>query len=161
MTLPRFSAAAGLARAAHRSVHRWRADEGAAATVEFAIVVPILLMLVMGIIDFGRMLAVAASLSAAVRDGARQAAVSSDLTDNTQVTAVKARVTSSFDAIGGAAIGAGGGGKLTVSPPDGSGNVSVTVSGYQYVPITPIASLIDMGTVTLNRTATFRWERAL
>lgn len=129
--------------------------------VEFAIVVPILLVLVMGIIDFGRTLAVAASLSAAVRDGARQAAASSDLTNTAQVTAVKARVTKSFDPLGGATIGAVGGGTISVVPPDANGNVSVKVSGYKYAPITPIAALIGMGTITLNRTATFRWERAL
>lgn len=139
---------------------RWCADEQGAAIVEFAIVVPILLVLVMGIIDFGRMLAVAASLSAAVRDGARQAAASSDLTDQAQVTAIKTRVTTSFDPFGGAAIGTSGGGTLFVTAPDASGTVSVTVRGYEYAPITPIAALIGMGTVTLNRTATFRWERA-
>lgn len=148
-------------RAAPRWLYRWLADERGAALVEFAIVVPILLVLVMGIIDFGRMLAVAASLSAAVRDGARMAAASGDLTDNTQVTAVRTRVASAFDAFGGAAIGTTGGGTLTVKAPDANGNVSVSVTGYKYAPITPIAALIGMSTVTFSRTATFRWERAL
>lgn len=149
-----------LGRPVPRWLRRWCADERGAAIVEFAIVVPILLVLVMGIIDFGRMLAVAASLSAAVRDGARMAAASSDLTNTAQVTAVKTRVKSAFDPFGGAAIGASGGGTVSVTAPDASGNVAVSVTGYEYAPITPIAALIGMGTVTFSRTATFRWERA-
>lgn len=147
------------------SGHRpnWRralADEQGAAVVEFAIVVPILLVLVMAIIDFGRMMAVAASLAAAVREGGRQAATATDLSDPTQVSAIRSRVTSAFQSLGGPAIGAAGGGTLTVaSVADASGNVAVSVNGYTYRCITPIATMIGMGTVTFNRTATFRWER--
>lgn len=146
---------------APRRLRRWCADERGAAMVEFAIVVPILLVLVMGIIDFGRMLAVAASLSSAVREGARQAAASSNLNEVAQVTAVKERVTRAFDPFGGAAIGAANGGTIAVTTPDANGDVSVTVSGYRYAPITPIAALMGLRTVTFSRTATFRWERAL
>lgn len=51
-----------------------RRDRGAAA-VEFALVVPMLLLLVFGIIDFGRMLNVKITLTQAAREGARAAAV--------------------------------------------------------------------------------------
>ncbi|WP_344125586.1 TadE family protein [Luedemannella flava] len=56
-------------------VHR-RRDRGAAA-VEFALVLPVLLILVFGIIDFGRMLNAKITLTQAAREGARAAAVSS------------------------------------------------------------------------------------
>lgn len=139
------------------SFRRLARDEHGAAVVEFAIVVPMLLILVMGIIDFGRMYAVAASLQAAVRDGARQGAMSSDLTDATQLGAVKTRVVNAFQPIGGSALTTA---SVSVTV-DASQNVVVTVSNYTYRPITPIATLIGMGTVTLTRTATFRWERSL
>jgi len=49
-------------------------DRGAAA-VEFAIVFPLLLLIVFGIIDFGRLLNAQITLTQAARDGARLAAV--------------------------------------------------------------------------------------
>jgi TadE-like protein len=57
-----------------------RAEEGQ-AMVEFALVLPILLMIVMGIIQFGILFNNYVTLTDAVRAGARQAAVSRDLPD--------------------------------------------------------------------------------
>jgi Flp pilus assembly protein TadG len=51
-----------------------RRDRGAAA-VEMALVLPILLLLVFGIIDFGRMLHTQIQLSEAAREGARAATI--------------------------------------------------------------------------------------
>jgi len=51
-------------------------DRGAAA-VEFALVMPILLLFVLGIIDFGRLWFTQISLSQAAREGARQEALGS------------------------------------------------------------------------------------
>lgn len=51
-----------------------RSDNGAAA-VEFAIVAVLLLLLIMGIIDFGRLLFVQQSVKSASREGARVAVV--------------------------------------------------------------------------------------
>jgi Flp pilus assembly protein TadG len=48
-----------------------RHDVRGAAAVEFAIVLPLVLLLVCGIVDFGRMLNVQITLSAAAREGAR------------------------------------------------------------------------------------------
>ncbi len=56
---------------------RQRSDRGAAA-VEFALVVPILLLLVFGIAEFGRAYQVQTSLSAAARHGARIMALQND-----------------------------------------------------------------------------------
>lgn len=138
-----------------RALRRWSRDEQGAAVVEFAIVVPVLLVLLFGIIDFGRMMAVGASLASAVRDGGRQAAVSTDLTDATQISAVKTRVINAFQPIGGAPLASG---NIAVNI-DASYNVTVKVTGYTYRPITPIAGMIGMGTVTFTRAAVFRWER--
>lgn len=138
-----------------RAAARWGADERGAAVIEFAIVVPVLLTLVMAILDFGRMIAVAASLAAAVRDGARQGATVTDFADATQVSAVRTRVVNAFQAFGGAPLSAS---SVAVTL-DGNYNVNVSVSGYTYRPITPIASMIGLGTITLTRTAVFRWER--
>ncbi len=142
-------------RRVRASLRRFARGEGGAAVVEFAIVVPVLLTLVMGIIDFGRMYAVAASLAAAARDGARTAAALSDPADATQAGGVRSRVVSLFQPMGGAALSTA---SVAVTLDASRTWVTVTVSGYRYVPVTPIARLIGMGTVTLTRTASFRWE---
>jgi Flp pilus assembly protein TadG len=54
-------------------------DRGAAA-VEFALVVPILLTLVIGIIEFGRAYNIQTTLSNAARDGVRVMALQNDVT---------------------------------------------------------------------------------
>jgi Flp pilus assembly protein TadG len=56
---------------------RPRRDRGAAA-VEFAILLVVLLLIIMAIIDFGRMLYVKQGVSAASREAARMAVVTSD-----------------------------------------------------------------------------------
>ena len=69
-----------------------RRNEKGQAMVEFAIVAPILLLLVFGIVQFGILFNNYLTLTDAVRTGARQAAVSRTLSD--PVTTTKNRVTS-------------------------------------------------------------------
>ncbi|WP_342672578.1 TadE family protein [Micromonospora mirobrigensis] len=56
---------------------RCRADQGAAA-VEMALVLPLLLLLVFGIIDFGRLLNQQITVTEAAREGARVASFGGD-----------------------------------------------------------------------------------
>jgi Flp pilus assembly protein TadG len=67
-----------------------RRQEGQ-ALVEFAFVVPVLLLLVLGIIQFGILFNNYITLTDAVRAGARQAAVSRTLPNPTQVTSDRVR----------------------------------------------------------------------
>jgi Flp pilus assembly protein TadG len=57
---------------------RFRRDESGIALLEFALFVSVLLMLVFGIIDFGRALFTANNLVAAAREGARYGAALPD-----------------------------------------------------------------------------------
>src|SRR5206468_2029837 len=50
-----------------------RRKRGAAAAVEFALVAPVLLLFVLGIIEFGRLMMVEQILTNAAREGARRA----------------------------------------------------------------------------------------
>lgn len=140
-----------------RSLDRFRRDERGAAAVEFALVVPILLVLVLGIVDFGRLLFIANSLTAAVREGGRELATLPTLADATRRAAIQARVVAAFQPFGGPALTPA---QVVLSTaPDASGAVSVRVASYSYAPITPVFRLIGHGTVTLSRQAVFRWER--
>jgi len=65
---------AGKLPAASRRRHQGHLDRGAAA-VEMALVMPLLILMVMGIIDFGRIFNGEIQLSQAAREGARIAAL--------------------------------------------------------------------------------------
>ena len=66
-----------LGPATHRARrgHRVRDTDRGAAAVEFALLLPLLLLLVFGIIDFGRALNAQITLTQAAREGARLAAL--------------------------------------------------------------------------------------
>lgn len=61
-------------------MNRWLSERGAAA-VEFALVLPILLTLVLGTIEFGRAYNVQISLTHAAREAARSMAISNNWTN--------------------------------------------------------------------------------
>ena len=61
------------------SVKRRCHDSGAAA-VEFALLAPVLLLLLIGIVEFGRVYNAQVTVTAAAREGAREMAVRNDLT---------------------------------------------------------------------------------
>lgn len=60
--------------------------ETGAAAVEFALIVPVLLLLLLGIVEFGRVFNAQISLSAAAREGARAAALGVDVDAVKQLT---------------------------------------------------------------------------
>jgi Flp pilus assembly protein TadG len=90
-----------------RRRHEGHLDRGAAA-VEMAFVLPVLLFLLMGIIDFGRMFNAQIQLSQAAREGVRLASLNSGATlanqqsdVNNGNTAIAFRVTSASAALPG------------------------------------------------------------
>lgn len=54
--------------------------DGGAAVLEFALIVPLMLIMLVGIIEFGRAYSVVISLQGAVREGARSLALGEDST---------------------------------------------------------------------------------
>ncbi|SRR6266567_6634275 len=106
-------------------------DRGAAA-VEFALMLPLLLLLLFGIIDFGRALNAQVTITQAAREGARLAALNQpNVTGRTQASAT----------------GLSGVGVAIVSAcPPGSGptaNADVKVS-YSFTFITPIGAIAKL-----------------
>ena len=79
-------------------LHRLRADTGSSA-VEFALVVPLLVLLVVGIVEFGRGYNVQNTLSAASREAVRAVALSS--ASSSPLAVATAAVTSNTSTVSG------------------------------------------------------------
>lgn len=119
------------------------------ATVEFALVLPILLLLMFGIIDFGRVLNEYLVVTAAAREGARSAAVlSSDATVDSTVR----QAASSLNTGGNALV-------ITILPADRVSGTQVTVSVSHNVRIfTPLMQEFLPDPFTVTGTAVMRVE---
>lgn len=139
---------------------RNRRSETGSAMVEFAMVLPIFLLIAWCVIDFARAFYTSNSLSAAVREGARTAAVGNYF-DGTPadsaagVAAAKDRVIQTFNSFGGPAITPD---SIKVELYETLGKVTVKVKGYVWSTTTPI-NVINGGQVIMTKTATFRLER--
>ena len=135
-------------------------SERGAALVEFALVVPFLMLIMCATIDFGLAVYTLNNLTAAVREGGRFASSripapgANDIDvqnrvynyisqmNNNGMTQVQVRAT------------------ITNTAMDANGNITVKITGYKYKPFTPLAPLLNLGVITLNRTAIFRSEMA-
>jgi Flp pilus assembly protein TadG len=126
-----------------------RRGEKGAAIVEFALVVPLLLLLLWGIVDIGRAFYTLNNLASAVREGARTAAVmATDPTIAANKTLIKTAVTTAFTPIG---------------PPLKPESVFVTLANRQVTVKAsyPFAPLVLVGwTFPVVRSTIFRWEQA-
>ena len=135
-------------------------SERGAALVEFALVVPFLMLIMCATIDFGLAVYTLNNLTAAVREGGRFASSRipppgvNDLAvqdrvygyisqmNNNGMTQAQVRAT------------------ITNTAMDADGNITVKITGYLYKPFTPLAPLLNLGVISLNRTAIFRSEMA-
>ena len=136
-------------------------SERAAALVEFAIVLPILLLIVFGIVDFGRALYTANNLTSAVREGARLAStqISPDPTVAASKTAVTNAVKAYTTAIDANAPVPTVAEAFSGAPPNLQ-SITVSITAYPFTPITPLAGIVGLGTISMSPAATFRWEGA-
>ena len=134
-----------------RRLARSAARDRGAAAVEFALLLPVLLLLVFGIIDFGRALNAQITLTQAAREGARIAALGeSNVVSGTQAAAtglspVAVSVTS-------CPVGAG------------PGVNAVVQASYTFSFITPVSAIAHMfgsgfgSTMTLTATGVMACE---
>ena len=119
-------------------------DERGAVMVELAIVLPLLIMLLMGIIEFGRAYNTQISLQAAAREGARELALGkSDVEARVRSAALPVAVDSITHSAPCSATG------------DGQATVEVKVKNeFTFrIPFVP-----DLGAKTLSATAVMRCE---
>ncbi|MEO8193401.1 MAG: TadE family protein [Gemmatimonadales bacterium] len=144
-------------------VRRWKSERGN-VMVEFAMVLPIFLLVVWGVVDFARAFYTSNSLATAVREGARFAAVrewKSPAATAAQIAAsrdsVKMKVKASFIPFGGPAIDTT---KVVVTFSDAQGTVTVEDTAYDWTTSTPL-NVIPGGTIKMKKKAVFRWERQI
>ena len=135
----------------------FRHSESGAALVEFAIVLPVLLLLAFGIVDLGRLLYTYNNLTSAVREGARLASVQQDPTTGVSKAAVRDTVLRYAHSFGGNATPT-----VTVTPdaaPPNTQFVTVTITSYPFTWITPLPALASLASVNWTwPSAAYRWE---
>jgi hypothetical protein len=128
-----------------------RRSERGQSLVEFAFVIPLLVILVFGIIDFGMALRAYITVTQATREGARYASVgneagtfsaggSGDCNGSTTTTAV-GRVCSALNGLNLTDVTS-----VSVSYPDGklSGESVRVQASYRYEYITPVRTLVNV-----------------
>jgi Flp pilus assembly pilin Flp len=131
-------------------------DEEGAAIVEFALVMPILALIIFGIIDFGRAFYTVNNIISAVREGARYGAILAAPTSDAGKTEIYDRVRNVSRPFGGDTLE----NKYIKIEFDGE-LVTVRVDSFPFQPLTPIAGALGVGTWPITRQATFRWERGI
>ena len=150
---------------ARRIARRFTRSERGAALIEFALVLPLLLVLVSGIIDFGRALFMLNNLTNSARAGARFAAAkaTSDVETAAFQDSVRTFVRdyiiameSDAPAVTNDMIGI----TLTPNGPQPQ-TIAVTIQDYPFNAITPLPALVGMDDLSMPAvTVTFRWEGA-
>lgn len=137
-------------------------DERGAALVEFALVLPLLLVVVLGMLDFGKVFNYWIDATHLANEGARWAVVNQNPgTGNLQEYIQGQANTLELRDGGTASVPAGDEAEVCISFPNGSSNVGdpvhVTVTAtYHWLPF--IGNRIDSAAVTITGSATMRLE---
>ena len=130
---------------------RFARSERGAAMVEMALVLPIIILLFLGMIDFGRAFFLYNNLTNAAREGARFGAAQTSPVDTVQIrTRVEQRI-QDFSGVAAATNKV----KVTVSSLTNPSDIKVEVVNYPFTPITPLPMVSSL---VLNVKAVFRWE---
>jgi Flp pilus assembly protein TadG len=137
-------------------------DERGAALVEFALVLPLLLILVFGMLEFGKAFNYWIDTTHLANEGARWAVVNYNPGAGTLQEYVKGQANTVELRDGGtSSIPAGDEAEVCISFPNGSANVGdpvhVTVTAtYHWIPF--VADRISSANVTISGSATMRLE---
>jgi len=144
-----------------RRVRGIRSERGA-ALVEFALVVPLLMMMMCATIDFGLAVYTLNNLTAAAREGGRFAAVQDQgsWSNGNAVSQTNLRVYNYIKGMNNGLTQAQVQALISVAKDPTTQIITVQITGYPYKPVTPLSTLLGLQTIYLNRTAIFRWEMA-
>lgn len=146
-----------------KKLFKIKKSEKGQALVEFALILPILLLLVMGIIQFGIIFSAQMSVTNAVREGARTAAVSPNINDAETINnEVLMSINRSIgDNVFLSKVTAS---NITVKPdkigdPGNDYNVTVTINDVFVTLIVPMPEVFVPGSkINLSQSATMRIE---
>jgi Flp pilus assembly protein TadG len=127
-----------------RPVQNRLRDQRGATAVEFALIVPLLIVLVLGIAEFGRAFQVQGTLSAAAREGVRVMALQND--QAAAKTAVRNAASSLNPTITDA--------EITVDPPTGCPTVNAGSTSVRLTISYPMPYLTGFFGSSLNLTGT-------
>ena len=119
-------------------------DEHGASAVEFAMIVPLLLVLVLGIAEFGHAFQVQGTLSAAAREGARVMALQND------PAAARRAVRDASPTLDPVVTNA----QITVTPQTGCPTTSTTTQNVRVTVAYPMPFLTDFFGATIDLTGT-------
>ena len=136
-----------------RNIKRRVTDTCGVSIIEFALVVPILMLVVFAAIDFTRAYYTQNQVASAARAGARFAAVQSNpMASQAQIR----QVVRQFGAqLGGSGITDS---QIQIAMNSATGEITVSVVNYPFSLITPLARTVGAGTIPITKRATFRWE---
>lgn len=132
--------------------HRFRKTERGQALVEMALVLPILILIIFGIVEFGRILNAKLIVTGASREGARYAAVNGATVTDTQISDM---VKSAAPSLKPADV------TVNISPAQSSRTRGVAVAVSVYYPVDIIAPVISAFTgdpYTVSAQTTMRVE---
>jgi Flp pilus assembly protein TadG len=132
----------------HRTRRAAEGDRGAAA-VEFALVLPLLLLLVFGIVDFGRALNAQIMVSQAAREGARWNALGASPTEIAQRVSAAGQPLSLSPT---SAVYCG------TNPASQVGSVTISYTFHYVTPIGALMHLAGMRTMTITSTGVMRCQ---
>lgn len=150
---------------------RFARETQAGPIVEFAIIVPVLLVLTLGLVEFAKGFFVRTALLSAAREGARLGAVAEFPCQ--QLGAIRGRVRAAFFAFGSAKpdsnatmipisiVKANGNDACSGTWANDANLITVQVVSYPFsTALSGFKPFKGSNTVTLNVTAVYRWERA-
>jgi Flp pilus assembly protein TadG len=129
-------------------------DEQGSAALEFALVAPLLFIIVFAVIDFSRAYYTLNDLTAAVREGARFASSLDDpIVRQDEVRQVVRDFALSF--AGDTVLDT----QIDVTF-EAAGRVRVAITDYPFEFVTPLPALLGLSDVNISRQAIMKWERA-
>jgi Flp pilus assembly protein TadG len=127
-------------------------DKKGQSLIEFALVLPILLLVLLGIIEFGRIIMAVNVLNQAAREGARVGAVTPESADSSFYYKIQDRVQEFIDA-----ANLKGTPTVTIIPPDADRKITVTIN-YAFPFATKFFRLFLPQTVNLRGSCVMYYE---
>lgn len=133
--------------------------------VEFAVVVPVLLLILFGLLDFAIAFIERNNLVTAVREGGRYAAAFPRPCDAGFVDSVRNVVDRRFSMVNStrpaaAAIIVTRVPEVCNTTPNGIQEIQVRITNHPFRPINPAYRLLAGGNITMSASSVFRWERS-